>query len=366
MPTSRSRALASLSIATLALTTVIGTGGTAVAADRTKQDARVIRACLNPETGKTRIIHKTTRCKRSEVRVTWVRGKRGPQGAKGAPGAAGPAGAAGANGAAGATGATGATGAPGVAGPTGATGATGGIGPAGPTGPVGLTGATGSTGIDGNAGATGPVGPQGEIGPIGPIGVTGPAGATGPTGATGPAGPAGTGGSGTMLSSSTGQMVTTTASLSPSASTVAVLPISGAGSVGNVSVASGTIDATNSAIAGLAQPITGDRTLTGIDGYFTNTTGQTLVGSTLTLTVQLWTSTAPGNVFTPVPGATCTLTPALTGIVGSGFVTSCTTTGLSIPLTNQTQAILVARSDVAGLAQNVTLQGYWSAGLNLS
>ncbi|MFI5428621.1 hypothetical protein [Aeromicrobium sp. UC242_57] len=48
-------------------------------------------------------------------------------------------------------------------------------------------------------------------------------------------------------------------------------------------------------------------------------------------------------------------------------MTNCTTTGLSIPITNQTQAILVVRSDVvAGLDTTTTLNGYWSAGLTLS
>jgi BclB C-terminal domain-containing protein len=162
-------------------------------------------------------------------------------------------------------------------------------------------------------------------------------------------------------------VATTTTVIGGAGNTVAVLPISGAGSVSNVSIAGGTIDATNSAIAGLAQPITGDHTLTSLDGYFTNTSAMSLVGSTLQLRVELWTSSTPDNVFTPVPGASCTLAPALTGVIAIGIVTNCATTGLSIPITNQTQAILVVRSNVvAGLDTTSTLNGYWSAGLTLS
>ena len=128
----------------------------------------------------------------------------------------------------------------------------------------------------------------------------------------------------------------------------------------------GGIDATNSPVAGLAQPVTGDHTLTAVTGYFTNTNALSLVGSTVSLSVQLYTSPAPGNVFAPVPGATCTLAPPLTGIVAVGSASSCTTTGLSIPITSQTQAILVVRADVtAGIDIATTLQGYWSAGLAL-
>ncbi len=61
------------------------------------------------------------------------------------------------------------------------------------------------------------------------------------------------------------------------------------------------IDASGNAVAGLAQPITGDSTLTAMHGYFTNTGAMSLVGTSLSLQVQLWTSATPNNVFTPVP-----------------------------------------------------------------
>jgi BclB C-terminal domain-containing protein len=170
-----------------------------------------------------------------------------------------------------------------------------------------------------------------------------------------------------MLSSSSGQPAVTTTVLGGVGNTVTVLPINGTGAVSGVPVVGSKIDATGSGVAGLAQPITGDRTLTGIDGRFTNNAAMSLVGSTLSLEVEVWASAALDNVFTRVPGASCTLGPALTGIVPIGTVGACSTTGLTVPLTDQTQVILVVRSTVtAGLDVASALTGYWSAGLALS
>ncbi|MCW2832081.1 MAG: BclB C-terminal protein [Nocardioides sp.] len=78
--------------------------------------------------------------------------------------------------------------------------------------------------------------------------------------------------------------------------------------------------------------------------------------------VQPWTSSNQSNYFSPVPGATCT-TPVDISFPGS--IAHCSATGLSVPLTNQTQAILVVRSENrSGLPED--LFGYWSAGLQLS
>ncbi|WGX94229.1 hypothetical protein [Nocardioides sp. L-11A] len=350
MTSFRPRALATLSLATLATATLIGSGGPAQAADRAKPETRVISACFSVKTGKIRIVKNVKRCRPNEDHIRWTRGldrNRGPQGATGVSGPAGPAGSAGA---------------------PGPTGATGGIGPAGPTGPAGAPGPTGAAGTAGSIGPAGPTGPAGAPGPTGPTGAVGPTGPTGAAGVAGPTGPTGPAGAGTMLSSSSGPAAAiTTTVLGGIGNTAAVLPISGTGSVNGVPIVGGMIDATGSGVAGLAQPITGDRTLTGIDGYFTNNVAMSLVGTTLTAELQLWTSSTPNNVFTPVPGASCTLAPSFTGILAIGEVANCTTTGLSIPLTNQTQAILVVRSDItAGLDTVTTLSGYWSAGLKLS
>ncbi|MBB3041908.1 hypothetical protein FHU40_001709 [Nocardioides soli] len=165
MTSTRRRIVPALSLASLALTTVIGTAGAAEAAPK-----RIISACYNVDTGRIRVVESIADCRPAESHIRWKRGgKNAQQGARGPKGVAGPMGP---MGPAGPQGATGATGTPGAAGAPGAPGA---IGPVGATGPAGATGATGPAGDTGAAGATG---------------ATGPAGDTGATGATGPAGTA--------------------------------------------------------------------------------------------------------------------------------------------------------------------------------
>ena len=176
----RRRLVPALSLASLALTTVVGTAGAAEAAPK-----RIISACYNVDTGRIRVVESIADCRPAESHIRWKRGgKDDRKGARGPRGLAGPAGAQGA------TGATGAAGAAGAQGPQGATGGIGPVGATGPAGPTGAAGATGAAGVTGAAGATGATGPTGPTGVTGPTGPTGPTGVTGPTGATGATGAA--------------------------------------------------------------------------------------------------------------------------------------------------------------------------------
>ncbi len=68
-------------------------------------------------------------------------------------------------------------------------------------------------------------------------------------------------------------------------------------------------------------------------GYSWNisiTAALSLVGSTVTITAQLYSSTVPNNLFTPIPGAIVTLAPSLTGILSIGNISNGITTGLNI------------------------------------
>lgn len=76
MPDSRDRiavprSLAPLSLAALALTTVLGTASGAEAA---RDDVRHIRACFSEKTGKIRIVPRLTDCRPREDSIVWVRG----------------------------------------------------------------------------------------------------------------------------------------------------------------------------------------------------------------------------------------------------------------------------------------------------
>ena len=106
-------------------------------------------------------------------------------------------------------------------------------------------------------------------------------------------------------------------------------------------------------------------TITSISAYFSTTVPMSLVGSTITITAQLWSSTTPNNTFTPVPGAVVTLAPALTGIIASGTISNGITTGLSIPTTAQTRYILVYSITSTGISLINTVTGYGSAGVNM-
>jgi hypothetical protein len=126
-----------------------------------KSEARTIWACVKQVGGAVHIVNVSTRCKKSEVKLSWTgaKGEAGPAGPKGEAGPAGPRGANGTNGAAGVVGATGPAGS--STGTTGAQGVTGATGPQGATGPAGPTGAQGVTGATGLTGPTGPTGPSG-------------------------------------------------------------------------------------------------------------------------------------------------------------------------------------------------------------
>jgi BclB C-terminal domain-containing protein len=90
-----------------------------------------------------------------------------------------------------------------------------------------------------------------------------------------------------------------------------------------------------------------------------------LVGSTITITAQLFSSTTPDNTFTAVPGAVIALAPPLTGVVALGAVSNGIVTGLAIPVTAETRLLLVFSATAAGLSLINTVIGYASAGVTI-
>ena len=363
--------------------------------------------CYYPKnTRMLRIIPRADSCKRGERRIVWdahgVRGATGPAGpqgatgaqglqgvtgATGAPGPAGPKGDTGADGAAGPAGAKGDAGADGTAGPQGDTGATGATGPQGATGasgPAGSDGAIGPAGANGAPGATGPAGPQGPAGPPGPagpkgetgatgaIGATGATGATGPqgpagptgatgaTGATGPQGPPGAAGGGTIFSSSSAEPAVVTTGPDGVTTSVTVLPLSGVHTTAGIQPTGTTIDLTGAGTTG--QPMPRDGTITSLSGFASLTAAVALLSTRITLTLQVYGSNGPGNVYTPIPGATLTLAPGLVNVVNVGMVSSGSTSGLAIPVT-QGENLIVVFSDVA---EGLTLASAISANVSAS
>lgn len=297
-----------------------------------------------------------------------VPGPQGPAGAAGAQGGVGPAGTPGAAGAQGPAGATGVTGATGAAGPAGgATGATGATGSTGAVGAAGVTGATGDPGVAGVTGATGATGVTGDTGAAGIAGVTGATGATGIAGVTGSTGVTGATGSGAIIPFASGGPAILTTILGGLVGTTSLIGF-GSSATG-VSILGGTIDLTGTIVGPLinfAFSVPRDGVITSIAAYFSTTAALALVGSTVTITAQLFSSPTPNNAFTAVPGAVVTLAPPLTGIIALGSISNGITTGLTIPVTAQTRLLLVFSATAAGLTLVNTVVGYASGGVNIT
>ena len=247
----------------------------------------------------------------------------------------------------------------------------------GPTGPQGPRGKPGCDGRRGQPGPEGPRGDRGHRGPKGPTGAAGtasatgatgpvgPAGATGPLGPTGPTGANGTNGAGAIIPYASAYPITMISN--PNDGSVYSVAIIG---FGNSSVAriyptiSGTID-TTSGPYNFAFSMPRDGTITSLSAFFSTSTGLTLVGTTIKVTAQVYTSTTPDNIFTPVPGAIVTLAPALTGVLAPGTISNGIVNGLNIPVTEQTRVLVVFSITSAGVTVENVVSGFASAGLTI-
>ena len=276
------------------------------------------------------------------------------------------------------------------------------IGPAGPQGPIGPAGPTGPSGASGPAGPQGPPisfqgvwsigttyalgdavsyngssyislvsgnnGFQPDISNVkwamlaqqGTTGATGVAGPIGPTGATGLTGPAG---SSTIIPFASGQPLNVTTIAGGLPGTGALLGFGNG--VDGVSFLGPTIDLTGGPGTSMnfAFNMPRNGTITSISVYFSSTNALSLIGTTVSLTGQLYQSTTPDNTFTAIPGAMVTLAPAMTGVLATGTVSNGITTGLAIPVTAQTRLLFVGSATATGLSLIDTVQGYWSAGV---
>jgi BclB C-terminal domain-containing protein len=132
-----------------------------------------------------------------------------------------------------------------------------------------------------------------------------------------------------------------------------------------ISAASGTINLQGLTNLAFSMPRSG--IITSLAGYLSISAGVGLIGSTVTVSAQLFQSTTPNNTFVEVPGAVVTLAPPLSGLISIGNISSGITTGLNIPVTAGTRLLLVFSAEVtAGLDLAATVAGYASAGLGIS
>jgi BclB C-terminal domain-containing protein len=132
---------------------------------------------------------------------------------------------------------------------------------------------------------------------------------------------------------------------------------------GGIIITAGAFSAIN--FTNMAFSVPRDGTITSIAAFFSTTAALALGLSTVTITAQLFQSTAPDNDFTEVPGALVTLSPSFSGTIAIGTVSSGITTSLSIPVTAETRLLLVFSPTVTGVDIATTILGYASAGLSI-
>jgi len=189
-------------------------------------------------------------------------------------------------------------------------------------------------------------------------GATGP---TGATGATGPRGIPGPTGNGAIIPYASGAPITMT---SVTGGLVGIPAFVGFGSSGvGITVLGPTIDLTN--VTNFAFSVPRDGTITSIAAFFSTTAELSLVGSTVTITAQLYSSTAPDNTFSPVAGTVVTLAPALTGVLAVGTISTGALTGLTIPVTAETRLLMVFSITATGTSLINSVLGYASAGVTI-
>ncbi|WMC93546.1 exosporium glycoprotein BclB-related protein [Kineothrix sp. MB12-C1] len=193
-----------------------------------------------------------------------------------------------------------------------------------------------------------------------PAGATGATGATGPEGPEGPAGPPGEGAIIPFASGTPVALATVLGGLLNTSSAIGFgLNLPG------ISAASGTISLLG--LTNYAFSVPRDGIITSLAAYLSISAGLSLIGSTVTVSAQLFQSTAPNDTFVAVPGAVVNLAPPLTGLISIGDISSGVTSGLNIPVTAGTRLLLVFSANVtAGLDLAATVAGYASAGLGIS
>lgn len=135
-----------------------------------------------------------------------------------------------------------------------------------------------------------------------------------------------------------------------------------------LTVLGSTIDITNSSgtLSNFAFEIPRAGVITSFSAFFSTTALLPLVGTTVTVKAQIYQSTTPDNVFSPIAGTLINLTPSLSGTVAIGTILNGSLTGLNIPVTSQTRLMLVFSATASGISLVNTIVGYASAGLSIN
>ena len=126
----------------------------------------------------------------------------------------------------------------------------------------------------------------------------------------------------------------------------------------------GLIDTTG--ITALALSMPRDGTITSVAAYLSVGAAVSLIGSEVTVTAQLYQSTAPDNSFAPIAGTEVALAPVLTGALSIGDTANGLVTGLSIPITAESRLMLVFSAAVTdGIDIATIISAFLSGGVNI-
>jgi len=189
-----------------------------------------------------------------------------------------------------------------------------------------------------------------------------------PGASAGPPGPPGPPGSGAIIPFASGTPSVLTTVLDGTLGTSSLIGFGN--SANGVSIVGGAIDLTGAGgtLLNMAFSVPRAGTITSISAFFSTTLALDLLGSTITITAQLFRSPAPAtNIFTPIPGASVTLSPGLTGVVGVGTISQGNTSGLAIPVFPGDRLLMVFSAvETGGVPIAATVAGYASAGVAIS
>ena len=106
-------------------------------------------------------------------------------------------------------------------------------------------------------------------------------------------------------------------------------------------------------------------TITDITAYFSVVLGLSLIGTTMTVHAQLYESTTPDNIFSPIAGTDLALAPDFSDTIIVGETANATLSGLSIPVAAGTRLLMVFTLNSSGVSLLNTLTGYASGGVNI-
>jgi BclB C-terminal domain-containing protein len=171
----------------------------------------------------------------------------------------------------------------------------------------------------------------------------------------GPRGPAGPAGSSAIVPFSSGTPVILTTGASGTPSTLGLVSF-GRNAPGILTP--GTLRL--SGPISLAFPLPRGGIITSIAACFSIASAQNLPDTSITVTAQLYVSETPGDCFAPLSGASVSLSP-LTGSISDGDTISGISADLSIPVSEQSQLLMVYSATAAGASPINTIAGYASS-----